>query len=99
MTMTSTPIMSERRISSFTAYDFPAPEVANTTAFAFCKLKRSKRMSELLWRLMPYKIPLSLVTSEEINGYDDAIGDVFMLNVIINSSLHSGNVELNPCSV
>ena len=48
---------------------------------------------------MPYKIPLSLVTSDEVNGNDDAIGEVFMLNVINSSSLHSGSVELKPCSV
>ena len=28
----------------------------------------------------------------------DAIGDVLMLNGMSSSSLHSGNVELKPCS-
>ncbi len=55
-------------------------------------------MSELLCRLIPYSIPLSLVKSEEMNGKEEAIGLVFMLNVIINSSFPRGMVELKPCS-
>ena len=37
-------------------------------------------ISELLWRLMPYSTPWSEVSSEEMNGNDEAIGDESMLD-------------------
>ena len=48
ITITHTPTMSKRKISSFTAYDLPAPDVANTTEFAFCSENRSNKIKLLL---------------------------------------------------
>src|SRR5512133_828355 len=76
ITITSVPSISDRIISSLTAYDLPAPDVAKITAFAFCKEKRSKIINELLCRLTTYKTPLSLVNSAEVNGKLEAIGEV-----------------------
>src|SRR3989338_10353988 len=76
----SMPNMRLRNTSNFTAYDFPAPDVANTTIFAFWRENRSKIIRLLLCRLMPHIIPVSLDNSEEINGKELATGDEFMLN-------------------
>ena len=96
--ITSVPSIRLRKTSNFTAYDLPAPEVANTTALAFCKENRSNNIKLLLCLFIPYNIPSSLVSSDDMKGNDEAIGDEFMLNDTINSSIPSGNVELNPCS-
>src|SRR3989338_3111900 len=85
--------------SSFTAYDFPAPDVAKTVEFAFGSEKRSKMTRLSLWRLTPYRMPLSLVRSELLNGKLVASGDVFMLRVISSSSRQKGSVEFHPCSI
>ena len=42
ITMTSVSNISVLRISSFVIYDFPDPDLPNTTSFAFSKEKRSK---------------------------------------------------------
>ena len=44
----------------------------NTTVLAFCRENLSNKINELLWRLIPYKIPLSEVSSEDIKGKDEA---------------------------
>ena len=72
------PAMSERMISSFVVYDFPEPDFAKTTWFAFSSEKRSKITRLLLCRLMPYIIPSLEVRSSEIKGKNEEIGLVFI---------------------
>ena len=98
ITITSIPIIKLLRTSNLTAYDFPAPDVAKTTMLAFCNENLSNKIKLLLCLLIPYKIPSSLVSSDDMNGNDDAIGEEFMLNATIRSSIPSGIVEVNPCS-
>ena len=74
----STPAMSERMISSFVVYDFPEPDFAKTTWFAFSSEKRSKITRLLLCRLMPYMIPSFEERSSDTNGKNDEIGPVFI---------------------
>ena len=46
MTITSVPVIRDLNASSFTKYDFPAPEVAKMVMFAFSRLKRSKIIND-----------------------------------------------------
>src|SRR3989344_6018685 len=86
-TITSTPHIKYRKISSFTAYDFPEPEVANMVELAFSKLKRSNKIRELLWRLMPYMIPSLELKSNDTNGNIEDKGSVFMELCTCNKSV------------
>src|SRR3989344_3454336 len=95
-TITSAPTISDRKISNFTAYDFPAPDLANTTVLAFSMLNRSNNIKLLLCKLMPYKIPSLLVRSEETNGKVEESGSVFRLLATAKSSRPIGKVEFKP---
>src|SRR3989344_4156430 len=98
MMITSVPNMSVRKISSFMEYDFPAPETANEIEFAFSSEKRSKRIKLLLWRLMPKRIPLFEVRSNDTNGNVEEMGEEFKYVWMRSLSVARGRVELKPSS-
>jgi hypothetical protein len=99
--MTSIPRRRYLNISSFTANDLPAPEVAKIRLLAFGNLLEnlSKITSDHEWRLIPYKIPLFSIRSLEINGKLPAREVVTVLLGISRSSIHSGNVQSNASSI
>src|SRR3989338_7308251 len=78
ITITSTPHIRYLNISSFMAYDFPDPDLAKTTMLEFSKVKRSNNTKELLWPLMPYKIPSLELKSNDVNGKVVESGSVFI---------------------
>ena len=79
-------------------YDFPAPETANEIEFAFSSEKRSKRIKLLLWRLMPKRIPLFEVRSNDTNGNVEEMGEEFKYVWMRSLSVARGRVELKPSS-
>ena len=84
--------MSERRISSFVTYDLPPPEVPNTTEFALGRENRSNRIKLLLCRLMPYKIPLFEVRSNDTKGNVEEIGEELRYMLMPRRSVLSGRM-------
>jgi len=95
-TITSVPVIKDLRISNFTAYDFPDPDFANMTSLAFSRENRSKRMSELLCRFIPYRMPELELRSKDKKGKSEDRGPVFMVVCDCRISFPYGSVELNP---
>src|SRR3972149_1695938 len=91
--ITSVPNMRERRASSLTKYDFPAPAFAKTTEFAFSMEKRSKITRLPLCSLRPYMMPSLLVNSDEVKGKVVARDVGFMVLGTNMCSIHTGSVE------
>lgn len=99
--MTSISLIKYLSTSSFTVNDLPAPDVASMTLFIFCSFPSylSKITNHPVCRLIPYKIPVSLTISLEINGNPHASDEVTELLLIESSSVHNGNQEENPSSI
>src|SRR5581483_1306488 len=98
MMMKSTPASRLRSAMSLVKYDLPAPDLANTTAFAFSRelSNGSKMTGEWLCRAMPYSTPLSIESVEDENGNVVASELVSRLRVTSSWSKPCGWQERSP---
>lgn len=88
-------------ISSLTVNDLPAHDVARTMLFILgrSELNLSKITNDHVCKLIPYKIPVLVIKSDDTKGKLPAIDDVIADLVTPMSSLHNANVALKPSSI